>query len=99
MTNGTILIWSSLPFLDSDVPRRASYGVYISQLVRFARAPSHVSGFYCCKKAIIAKLLKQGYRYHKHGTAFFFSKFYRRSYKLILNYISVKKFLQQNFHF
>ena len=24
-------------FLDGDVPRRASYGVYISQLIRFAR--------------------------------------------------------------
>ena len=23
------------PFLDGDVPRRASYGVYISQLIRF----------------------------------------------------------------
>ena len=26
----------SFPFLDGDVPRRASYGVYISQLIRFA---------------------------------------------------------------
>ena len=25
------------PFLDGDVPRSASYGVYISQLIRFAR--------------------------------------------------------------
>ena len=25
------------PFLDGDVPRRPSYGVYISQLIRFAR--------------------------------------------------------------
>ena len=27
----------SFPYLDGDVPRRASYGVYISQLTRFAR--------------------------------------------------------------
>ena len=26
----------NFPFLDSDVPRPASYGVYISQLIRFA---------------------------------------------------------------
>ena len=26
----------NFPFLDGDVPRRASYGVYISQLIRFA---------------------------------------------------------------
>ena len=27
----------SFPFLDGDVPRSPSYGVYISQLIRFAR--------------------------------------------------------------
>ena len=27
----------NFPFLDGDVPRRASYGVYILQLLRFAR--------------------------------------------------------------
>ena len=27
----------NVPFLDCDVPRRPSYGVYISQLIRFAR--------------------------------------------------------------
>ena len=30
------------PFLDGDVPRSTSYGVYISQLIRFARVYSHV---------------------------------------------------------
>ena len=30
------------PFLDNDVPRHPSYGVYISQLIRFARECSHV---------------------------------------------------------
>ena len=29
-------------FLDGDVPPRPSYGVYISQLVRFTRVCSHV---------------------------------------------------------
>ena len=28
----------NFPFLDDDVPRSTSYGVYISQLIRFARA-------------------------------------------------------------
>ena len=30
----------NFPFLDGDVPRRPSYGVYISQLIRFARVCS-----------------------------------------------------------
>ena len=29
-------------FLDGDAPRSASYSVYISQLIRFARVSSHV---------------------------------------------------------
>ena len=33
----------NFPLLDDDVPRSTSYGVYISQLIRFARASSHVA--------------------------------------------------------
>ena len=33
----------NFPFLDGDVPRVASYGVYISQLIRFARVSSNVT--------------------------------------------------------
>ena len=35
----------NFPFLDGDVPRSTSYGVYISQLIRFARVSSHVDHF------------------------------------------------------
>ena len=35
----------NFPFLDGDVPCRASYGVYISQLIRFARVCNHVADF------------------------------------------------------
>ena len=35
----------NFPFLDGDVPRSSSYGVYISQLIRFARASSYVTDF------------------------------------------------------
>ena len=33
----------NFPFLDGDVPRSTSYRVYISQLIRFARASSYVA--------------------------------------------------------
>ena len=67
--------------MDGDVPRRPSYGVYISQLIRFARVCSHVKDFNARNKCLTAKRLKQGYRYHKLRKAF--SKFYRRHYDLI----------------
>ena len=35
----------NFPYLDGNDPRRASYGVYISQLIRFSRVSSHVSDF------------------------------------------------------
>ena len=53
------------PFLDGDVPRSTAYGVYIFQLIRFARASSHVADFNTRNKLVTQKLLKQGYRYHK----------------------------------
>ena len=49
----------NFPFLDGDVPRRPSYGVYISQLIRFARVCSHVDNFNTRNKCLTAKLLKQ----------------------------------------
>ena len=51
--------------LDGDVLRSTSYGVYISQLIRFARASSYVADFNTRNKLLTQKLLKQGYRYHK----------------------------------
>ena len=55
----------NFPFLDGDVPRHSSYGVNISQFIRFARASSHVDDFNNRNRFLTAKLLKQGYRYHK----------------------------------
>ena len=68
----------SFPFLDVDVPRSTSYGVYISQLIRFVRASSHVTDCNTRNKLLTQKLLKQGYRYHKLRKTF--SKFNRRYY-------------------
>ena len=71
----------NFPFLDGNVPRSTSYGIYISQLIRFARASSHVAVFNTRNKLLTQKPLKQGYRYHKLLKTF--SKFYRRYYDLI----------------
>ena len=52
----------NFPFLDGDVPRSTSHGVYISQLIRFARVSSHVDEFNTHNKVLTAKRLRQGYR-------------------------------------
>ena len=53
----------NFPFLDGDVPRSTSYGFYISQLIRFARASSYVTDFNTRNKLLTQKLLKQSYQY------------------------------------
>ena len=53
----------NFPFLDGDLPGSISYGVYISQLIRFARVSNHVDDFDTRNKVLTAKLFKQGYRY------------------------------------
>ena len=72
----------NFPFLDGDVPRSASYGVYISQLIRFAQVSSHDDDFNTRNNVLTANFRRQGYRYHKLRKAF--SKFYRRHFDSIL---------------
>ena len=80
-------------FQDGDVPRRISYGVYLSQLIRFSRTSLNLRDFNCRNKALTAKLLRQGYRYFKHPKAF--SKFYRRHSVFVEKYnVSLKTLLQ-----
>ena len=74
----------NFPYLDGDVPRSPSYGVYISQLIRFARVCSNVDDFNNRNLFLSAKLFKQGYRYHKIRKAF--SKFCHRHSELIVKY-------------
>ena len=85
----------NFPFLRVGVSSRPSIGVYISQLIRFARVCSNVEDLNARNKCLIAKLLKQGYRYHKLRKAF--SKFYRRHYELISKFnVGLKSLLHQD---
>ena len=85
----------NFPFLDVDVPQSISYRVYISQLIRFARVSSHVADFNAHNKSLTAKLLQQGYRYHKLQKIF--SKFYRRHYELVSKFnIGLKPLFHQD---
>ena len=47
----------NFPFLDGDVPRRTSYGVYISQFIRFARASSNLNDLNYRNKPLLSNFL------------------------------------------
>ena len=85
---------ANFPFLDGDVPRSPSYGVYISQLIRFASLCSNVDDFNNRNLFLTAKLLKQAHRYNNIRKTL--SKFYHRHSELIVQYnIGLKTLLQQ----
>ena len=73
------------PLLSGDVPRLQSYGIYISQLVRFARCYTSISGFNSENLQIIctSKILTQSYRYIKLRKAF--GKFFPSYFDLSSN--------------
>ena len=83
----------NFPFLDSDVPRSTSYGVYILNLFDLL-VSSHVDDFNTRNKVVTLNLLRQGYRYDKLHKAF--SKFYRRHFDIVSKYnVGLKTLLLQ----
>ena len=77
MIDVTILILklSLTLFLDGDVPRSASNGVYISQLIQFTRANIHFADFNTRKKTVnseISQTVLSVSWYHKLRKTFFY---------------------------
>ena len=52
----------NFPFLSSNIPSAPAYGVYVSQLIRYARACSNYQDFMERGKVLTTKLLNQGYQ-------------------------------------
>ena len=52
----------NFPFLSSNIPSAPAYGVYVSQLIRYARACSNYQDFMELGKVFTRKLLSQGYQ-------------------------------------
>ena len=75
----------NFPFLSSNIPSSPSYGVYISQLIRYATCCLHYCSHYddsrYCHKCLVDRLLSQGHialRLEKS-----FKKFYGRYQDII----------------
>ena len=76
-------------WLSGDVPRFTPYGIYISQLVRFAGSCTSVFDFHSNYLQFTSKLLTRGYRYHKLRKTF--EKFFG-SYSELLSKIGAISF-------
>ena len=51
----------SYPFLDGNIPDKQTYGIFISQLVRFCKVNSTLEGFISNIKDLVSKLVLQGF--------------------------------------
>ena len=75
---------TSFPFLSSNIPSSPADGVFISQLIRYARACSSYKCFILRARRLFSKLLKQGYLVERLKSSF--RKFYGRYGDLIRQY-------------
>ena len=83
-------------FLSSNIPSSPSYGVYISQLIRYAQCCSYYGDFGYRHKLLVDRLLFQGYEMKHLKNSF--KKFYCRYPNLIGKYQrSVKDIVADSF--
>ena len=83
---------TNFPFLSSNIPSSPAYGVFISQLIRYARACSSYECFILRARRLSSKLLKQGYLVERLKSSF--RKFYGRYGDLIQQYeVSLSRML------
>jgi hypothetical protein len=60
----------NFPFMCSNIPQAPAYGVYVSQLIRYARACSMYHDFLARSQLLPSKLMRQGYSTSRLKTAF-----------------------------
>ena len=74
----------NFPFMSSNIPSAPAYGVYASQLIRYARCCSNYSDFLLCHRTLVTRLLSQGDKVNHLSNTF--KKFYGRHTDLVGQY-------------
>ena len=74
----------NFPFMSNNIPSAPAYGVYASQLIRYAHCCSNYSDFLSCHRALVTRLLSQGYKVNRLSNTF--KKFYGRHMDLVAQY-------------
>ena len=74
----------NFPFLSSNIPSAPAYGIYVSQLIHYARTCSNYQDFLEWGKVLTTKLLSQGYQKTKPVATL--KKLYGRHHDLVIPY-------------
>ena len=87
----------NFPFLCSNVPLSPAYGVYVSQLIRYARTCHAYDDFLKRGQLLTKKLMLQAYNESRFKSSF--RKFYGRYNDLVCDYkFSLSHMLTDLFH-
>ena len=74
----------NFPFMSSNILSAPGYGVYASQLIRYAHCCSNYSDILLRHRALLTRLLSQGYKVNHLSNTF--KKFYGRHTDLVGQY-------------
>ena len=74
----------NFPFMSSNIPSAPVYGVYASQLIRYAHCCSNYNDFLSQHRALVTRLLSQSYKVNHLSNTF--KKFYGRHTDLVGQY-------------
>ena len=74
----------NFPLMSSNIPSAPAYGVYASQLIHYASCCSNYSDLSSCHRAVVTRLLSQGYKFNRLSNTF--KKFYGRHTDLVGQY-------------
>ena len=74
----------NFPFMSSNIPSASAYGVYASQLIHYAHCCSNYSDFLSRHRALVTRLLSQGYKVDRLSNTF--KEFYSRHTDLVGQY-------------
>ena len=84
MINVTHLASVNFPLTSSNIPSAPANSVYASQLIRYARCCSNYSDFLLRYRALVTRLLSQGYKVNRLSNTF--KKFYGRHTDIVGQY-------------
>ena len=74
----------NFPFICGNIPSTPAYGVFISQLIRYARACRNYADFLYRARTLTNRLLEQGYVATRLKSSL--QKFYGRHHELVDRY-------------
>ena len=77
-------IFVNFPFMSSNIPSAPAYGVYATQLIRYACCCSNYSDFLLRHRALVTRLVSHGYKLNRFFNTF--KKFYGRHTALVGQY-------------